>query len=142
MTDHSSPDDMTERPPHEIMGPPRAYFEIPQEAAGNLRIIYRTLAGWYPTEELAKQWQEHIFDRIRKELWRTYPYTPIIWWRLQPQLAIDTDRRSPFTGNWFWRCRLETSPKLSDDFWKSIHAYMIEGRDPLLVLVPPPKEPT
>ncbi len=140
---YTTPHDAEDRMPLEIVGPARAYFEIPQNEQGvsddvpNIRIHYRTLASWYPTKELAEDWQANIIDRIRKELWRVSSDTPIIWWRVQPTLEIDSNPRSTFRGNWYWRCRLETSPKLSDEFWRTIHAYVMEGHDVMLVAVAP-----
>ncbi len=75
-----------------IVGPPRAYFEIPLEDGTALRIAY-TVVGFIikgKPNTAEKRLCKHMWDvfvRIRKEMNLLYPgVQPVVFWRCVPEL--------------------------------------------------------
>jgi hypothetical protein len=104
-----------------IDGPPQAYFEIPFDNLV-LRIVYVSIV--WPIK------QEHVEDNMQNEVAKQLVTAienelfklggGIIWWRMRPGLATyDGPQGQIFKV----RCRVATSPPLSDEAWDSLHRY-------------------
>jgi hypothetical protein len=77
-----------------MVGPPRAYFEIPLPDGGSLRVVYSIVAfimrGDHKTapQRLCKRMWD-VFVRIRKHMHQQYPdMQPVVFWRKVPELEI------------------------------------------------------
>jgi hypothetical protein len=109
----------------QISAPPMAYLEIPGPAPGDpvIRIVHRTLVlgaidaprtdgkVW---KELLKEAGDATIERVRHLL--RLKGGGIIWWRKRPHIEIGTAGGMKYHK---WRCRLGTSPDLTDEEWNS-----------------------
>jgi hypothetical protein len=118
----------------EAEGPPRVYFEVHGKdimtgADVKIRLKYRTLAFACPDEDLTRKYGDDIIETIRNEL-KKYEYSgdAIIWWRILP--SIQQIEYQPYKGWFQWRCRIETSPPLPDEFWNKNTPWLVEGQVP------------
>ena len=106
---------------HEIDGPKQAYFEIPFNDMV-IRVTYISIV-WPITQEhvednMQNEVSKHIVTSIKDQLFKLGG--GIIWWRVRPELTIyDGPQGQIFKV----RCRVATSPPLSDEAWKSLHRY-------------------
>ena len=96
----------------ELDGVPCAYMEIPTEQ-GFVRIVYRILAVQSQNRETLETAGAGYLNAVREAL-MTHNGGGMIWWRHRPQIEAGSK------GGWQFYCRLETSPKLSDDFWDKL----------------------
>jgi hypothetical protein len=110
----------------EIDGPPRAYFEIPIRFSPDdtqlsvLQITYVTLIRPITQEHVEDNMQgvvaEQLVTAIKDQLFKIGG--GIIWWRARPKLEVfNTSQGQVFKV----RCRVATSPPLSDEAWDSLH---------------------
>lgn len=103
----------------EIDGPARSYFEIPFNNQ-IMRITYVSLV-WPITQEhvednMQNRVAEQLMTAIKDQLFKLGG--GIIWWRKRPELSV----YDGLQGQIFKiRCRVATSPPLSNEAWDSLH---------------------
>jgi len=106
----------------EIDGPPRAYFLIPFGDNNFLRIVYVTII-WPITQEhvednMQKAVAGELVTAIKDELFAIGG--GIIWWRSRPDLDV---YNGPNGQVFKVRCRVATTPPLSEEAWKRLHRH-------------------
>jgi hypothetical protein len=116
----------TERDAHGIYhidGPPYAGFDV---VDGNARVEIRyKLFLYVGTKAEVEQAYENLMNLVISELqdltgnnetgsqYYTGMVRPIIWWRRRVEYSQDPE----MTDRWKFRCRFDTTPVLSNDFW-------------------------
>jgi hypothetical protein len=113
----------------EIDGPTQAYFEIPTDAVVKNSVMLITYVSivWPITQEHVEDNLQNavagdIVTAIKNELFKLGG--GIIWWRMRPNLAV---YNGPQGQIFKVRCRVATSPPLSNKAWERLHRYH-EGR--------------
>lgn len=111
----------------ECDGPPRAYFEV-SDGIRMVRILYRAIYARRAAEDVATAALAAFLVKLRAELVRISESgaEPLIFWRRRPVTSVwdklgEQDRiiKDGYSAS----CRLETSPPIPDDWWKTYCIY-------------------
>jgi hypothetical protein len=106
----------------EVDGPQSAYFKIPLDDDRCLTVVYVTII-WPITQEHVEDNMQNevagqIVTAIKDELFKIGG--GIIWWRRRPELGVyDGPQGQIFKV----RCRVATSPPLSNEAWDRLHRH-------------------
>lgn len=97
---------------YEIDGPPVSYFEVHADGENVpcVRLVYRTIAFLGHDKEAVQRAMNEVLNDMRDALCKIN-LMRIIFWRHRPEVRFESGRYHAY-------CRLETSPKLSDEFWR------------------------